>query len=65
MHPGYPIEQVYLYSKPIDFRKAIDGLSVLVEQELGLSPFASVVLNTRPWEAIYRRMAEGMKECMV
>jgi transposase len=43
MHPGCPIEQVYLYTEPIDFRKAIDGLSVLVEQELGLSPFASAL----------------------
>ena len=43
MHPGCPIEQVYLYREPIDFRKAIDGLSVLVEQELGLSPFASAM----------------------
>ena len=43
MHPGCTIEQVYLYREPIDFRKAIDGLSVLVEQELGLSPFASAL----------------------
>mgnify|MGYP001160686380 CR=1 FL=1 len=43
MHPGCPIEQVYLYREPIDFRKAINALSVLVEQELGLSPFASAL----------------------
>jgi len=43
MHPGCPIDQVYLYREPIDFRKAIDGLSVLVEQELGLSPFANAL----------------------
>jgi transposase len=43
MHPGCPIDQVYLYREPIDFRKAIDGLSVLVELELGLSPFASAL----------------------
>jgi transposase len=30
MHPGCTIEQVYLYREPIDFRKAIDGLSALV-----------------------------------
>lgn len=41
MHPGCTIDQVYLYTEPIDFRKAIDGPSVLVELELGLSPFAS------------------------
>lgn len=50
MHPGCTLEQVYLYREPIDFRKAIDGLSVLVEQELGLSPFASAlyVFTNRP-----------------
>ena len=50
MHPGCTIEQVYLYREPIDFRKAIDGLSVLVELELGLSPFASAlyVFTNRP-----------------
>lgn len=37
MHPGCTIEQVFLYREPIDFRKAIDRLSVLVELELGLS----------------------------
>ena len=43
MHPGCSIDQVYLCREPIDFRKAINGLSVLVEQELGLSPFASAL----------------------
>jgi transposase len=43
MHPGCPIEEVYLYRDPIDFRKAINALSVLVEQELGLSPSASAL----------------------
>lgn len=43
MHPGCHIEQVYLCYAPIDFRKAINGLSVLVEQELGFNPFASAL----------------------
>lgn len=30
---------VYLHREPVDFRKSINGLSALVEQELGLSPF--------------------------
>jgi len=30
MHPGCNIEQVYLCREPIDFRKSINGLSVLV-----------------------------------
>ena len=43
MHPGCEIEQVYLCRDPIDFRKAINGLSVMVEQALGLNPFASAL----------------------
>ena len=39
MHPGSHIDQVYLCRTPVDFRKSIDGLSVLVEQELVLDPF--------------------------
>lgn len=39
MHPGCPIDTVYLCREPIDFRKSIGGLSVLVEQELVLDPF--------------------------
>jgi len=30
--------QVYLYAEPVDMRKSIDGLSVLVEQEMALLP---------------------------
>jgi len=39
MHPGCPIDVVYLCREPIDFRKSIGGLSVLVEQALALDPF--------------------------
>lgn len=31
--------QVYLHKAPIDFRKQINGLSVLVQEELVLDPF--------------------------
>jgi len=37
LRPGNDI-QVYLYAQPVDMRKAIDGLSALVEQEMDLSP---------------------------
>ncbi len=30
---------VYLHREPVDFRKAIDGLSLIVEQAMGLSVF--------------------------
>jgi transposase len=39
MRPGDAVE-VYLYRGIVDMRKSIDGLSAIVEQELGLSPFA-------------------------
>ena len=32
--------RVYLHRDPVDGRKAINGLALLVEQELGLDPFA-------------------------
>lgn len=38
MRPGEGVE-VLLHREPVDFRKQINGLAVLVEQELGLSPF--------------------------
>ncbi len=43
MHPGCQIAQVYLCRAPIDFMKSIDGLSVLVEQELQLNLFGSAL----------------------
>jgi len=43
MHAGCRIEQVYLCRAPVDFRKSIAGLSVLVEQELELNPFGSAL----------------------
>jgi len=33
------IQKIYLYREPVDFRKAIDGLALIVEQEMDLSPF--------------------------
>ena len=38
MRPGNEVE-VYLYRGVVDMRKSIDGLSAIVEQELGVSPF--------------------------
>ena len=31
--------QSYLYRQPVDMRKSIDGLSLIVEQAMGLSVF--------------------------
>jgi len=39
MRPGSDVA-VYLYRDVVDMRKSINGLSILVEQGLGLDPFA-------------------------
>ena len=33
------IQTIYLHRDPVDFRKSINGLAVIVEQEMKLSPF--------------------------
>ena len=35
------VEAVYIHRNPVDFRKSINGLSVTVEQGMGLSLFDS------------------------
>lgn len=35
MRPDAKVEKVYLYPKPVDFRKSIDGLAALVELDMG------------------------------
>lgn len=42
MRPGEEVE-VYLYRGIVDMRKSINGLSAIVEQELGLSPFQAAL----------------------
>lgn len=39
MRPDAGLPLVYLCLQPVDFRKAIQGLSLLVEQAFGLNPF--------------------------
>lgn len=43
MYPGCRIDQVFLCRDPVDFRKSIGGLSVLVQQALGLDPFGNAL----------------------
>jgi hypothetical protein len=33
MRPDAKVEKVYLYPKPVDFRKSIDGLAALAPQQ--------------------------------
>nr|WP_241391600.1 IS66 family insertion sequence element accessory protein TnpB [Yersinia frederiksenii]ULG19933.1 transposase [Yersinia frederiksenii] len=37
------VTQVYLHRQPVDFRKSINGLSLLVEQHMALSPFSGAL----------------------
>lgn len=39
LRPALTTPKVYLCLEPVDFRKSITGLSLLVEQHLGLDPF--------------------------
>ena len=39
MRPSKNLPSVYLCREPVDFRKAINGLSVIVEETLCLDPF--------------------------
>ncbi|MEB2515717.1 hypothetical protein SOP85_09735 [Pseudomonas sp. YuFO20] len=34
MRPDAKVEKVYLYSKPVDFRKSIDDVAALVELDI-------------------------------
>ncbi len=38
-----PALKVYLHREPVDFRRSINGLALLVEKALGLDPFARCV----------------------
>ncbi|WP_050590203.1 IS66 family insertion sequence element accessory protein TnpB [Pseudomonas sp. URMO17WK12:I12] len=47
--PDANVEKVYLYTKPVDFRKFIDGLAAPVELDIKVAVFDSVLfvfLNT-------------------
>lgn len=41
LEPG--LSSIYLHREPVDFRKAINGLMLIVEQEMELSPFANAL----------------------
>ncbi len=43
MRPDATVEKVYLYPKPVDFRKSIDGLAVLVELDIKVAVFDPVL----------------------
>jgi transposase len=39
----FVVNAVYLHREPVDFRKSINGLSIIVEESMGLSPFAEAL----------------------
>lgn len=43
MRPRIDLPEVYLCRRPVDFRKGMRALAVLVEQELDRNPFAETV----------------------
>lgn len=43
MRPDAKVEKVHLYLKPVDFRKAIDGLVELVELDIKVAVFDPVL----------------------
>ena len=43
LRPSLTMPQIYLYRAPIDFRKQVNGLAALIEQELGHNPFTGAL----------------------
>lgn len=43
LRPSLEIPRIYLYHAPVDFRKQVNGLAALIEQELGHSPFTGAL----------------------
>lgn len=43
LRPTLAMPQIYLYRAPIDFRKQVNGLAALIEQELGHNPFTGAL----------------------
>ena len=43
LRPARDMPEIYLYRAPVDFRKQDNGLALLVEQELGHSPFTGAL----------------------
>ena len=50
MRPDPGLPEVFLHREPVDFRKAVDGLSAIVEQAMERDPFSKqlyVFINKR------------------
>jgi len=43
MRSANDFDKIYLHREPVDFRKSINGLMIIVEQDMSLSPFSQAV----------------------
>ncbi|EPN77523.1 IS66 Orf2 family protein [Pseudomonas syringae pv. actinidiae ICMP 18801] len=49
MRPDAKVEKVYLYPKPVDFRKSIDGLAALVELDIKVASATASAFGSSAW----------------
>ena len=52
---------IYLYMDIVDFRKSINGLIVVVEQDMNLNPFRDALFVFRNKSAIRSKYSIGIK----
>jgi hypothetical protein len=60
MRPDAKVQKVYLYPKPVDFRKSINGLAALVELDIKvevLNPVLFVFLTLKKLSAVSAQSA--------
>ncbi len=51
MRPDAKVQKVYLYPKPVDFRKSINGLAALVELDIKVEVFNPVLfVSQTSWQ---------------
>ena len=60
MRPDAKVEKDYLYPKPVDFRKSIDGLAALVELDIKVAVFDPVLFGLH-----YYRSPRGLDKELV
>jgi len=74
MIPSGPLLRIVVATKPVDFRKGHDGLTVVVQEQLGLDPHSGLIVVFRSkrgdrakilvWDGtglvlIYKRLEQG------